>query len=955
MDNTQNRAVKGSLLVVDDDLSARQTMETFLTHEGYEVRCAPNGQTALMFAREDPPELILLDIRLPDLDGFRVCRRLKEDQATRDIPVIFISALDEIVDKVKGFGAGGVDYITKPFQGEEMLARVETHLNLRRFQKRIEVQRLRLEEEIIRTRRAEETLLRSEVRFRNLVETTADWVWETDANGVYTYASPRIRDLLGYEPEEVIGKTPFDFMPPEERERVASIFGDIKSQAVAFRNLENINQHREGRLVVLETNGIPFFEPEGALLGYRGIDRDITERKRAGEALQRAHDKLEERVKERTAELESSNRQLEERLAFESLLAEISARFISLPVDQVEEQIRKVQGSICGLLGYERSSLWLMSDADRETLQLMHIYPLREGAPSPEWMDAKEFFPWSVPKLLAGEVLIVSKMGGLPSEADRDRESWHSLGVKSSLVIPLSAGGGEVFGAVSFALTRQEQDWGLKTVSSLHLVAQVFANALMRKRAYEELRSSEERLSLAAESAQISLWSVDLATRQLWNSESSWDLLGLDRNATLTEEVFFAIVHSEDRERLRQSMEEGARSGKAQKIEYRIVSPDGRIRWLASHARLHPSGSGGPGWLMGVSIDITERKQLEEQLQTQIEVIEKLKERLQKENVYLQEEIKLLAEHTDIVGESRAMKKILLEAEQVAETESTVLLMGETGTGKELLARAIHRMSARKDRPMVTVNCASLPPTLIESELFGRERGAYTGAMTKMIGRFEIADGSTLFLDEIGEIPLELQSKLLRVLEEGRFERLGSTKAIHVDVRIIAATNRNLGEEVKAGRFRSDLFYRLNVFPIVVPPLRERAEDIPLMVWTFVREFQKRTGKEIESIPKAGMDQLMAYSWPGNVRELKNVVERAMIVSRSKTLVVNMVELVSSEIKATPRNLEDVERSHIVNVLESTGGRIGGKGGASEALGMKRSTLYSKMKKLGISRDTRLK
>jgi DNA-binding NtrC family response regulator len=523
MDNTQPGDKGGSLLLVDDDLSALQTMEAFLVREGYEVRCALDGHTALMFAREDPPELILLDIRLPDMDGFEVCRRLKEDQETRDIPVIFISGLGEVVDKVKGFAAGGVDYITKPFQSEEMLARVEVHLTLRRLQKRVEAQNVQLEQE-------------------------------------------------------------------------------------------------------------------------------ITNRKQAQEALQRAHDELEERVKERTIDLATANEQL-------------------------------------------------------------------------------------------------------------------------------------------------------------------------------------------------------------------------------------------------------------------VVS----------------------------------EKALEERLRE----IEHLKERLQQENIYLHEEIKLLGEHTEIVGQSLAMKKVLAQAEKVAPTESTVLLIGETGTGKELLARAIHRMSGRKDRPLVTVNCASLPPTLIESELFGRERGAYTGALTKLVGRFEIADGSTLFLDEIGDFPFELQSKLLRVLESGTFERLGSTRNVTVDVRVIAATNRDLSREVTQGRFRKDLFYRLNIFPIVIPPLRDHPEDIPLLVWAFVNEFQKRMGKEIENISKKSMEALQSYSWPGNIRELRNVIERAMIVSNSRTLVIHLPEIPSSEALAS-NSLEDTDRRLIESVLQRTGWRVGGKGGAAEVLGLKRSTLYSKMKKLGI-------
>jgi transcriptional regulator with GAF, ATPase, and Fis domain len=298
------------------------------------------------------------------------------------------------------------------------------------------------------------------------------------------------------------------------------------------------------------------------------------------------------------------------------------------------------------------------------------------------------------------------------------------------------------------------------------------------------------------------------------------------------------------------------------------------------------------------------------------------------------------------------MKKVLAQAEQVAPTDTTILIQGETGTGKELLARAIHSLSSRKHRPMVTVNCASLPPTLIESELFGREKGAYTGALTKMTGRFEIADGSTLFLDEIGELPHELQSKLLRVLEDGVFERLGSTTPMRVNVRIIAATNRDLGEELKAGRFRKDLYYRLNVFPILIPPLRERREDIRLIVRSFVKEFQERMGKRIDSIPKRSMEVLQSYSWPGNVRELRNVIERAIILTTDRVLNIPL-PVVSSLENSKDHVLGDVERKCILDVLEKTVWRISGKGGAAEVLGVKRTTLQAKMKKLGIQRPTR--
>jgi len=345
------------------------------------------------------------------------------------------------------------------------------------------------------------------------------------------------------------------------------------------------------------------------------------------------------------------------------------------------------------------------------------------------------------------------------------------------------------------------------------------------------------------------------------------------------------------------------------------------------------------------------RVHMEEQLKKQLLEIEKLKQRLEQENLYLQQEIRLKFEHTEIVGQSLAMKKVLSLAEQVAQTDSTVLIQGETGTGKELLARAIHSMSLRKDRPLLMVNCASLPPTLIESELFGREKGAYTGALTRMIGRFELADGSTVFLDEIGEFPHDVQSKLLQVLEKGRFERLGSTKPLQVNVRIIAATNRDLTQDVKDGKFRKDLYYRLNVFPISIPPLSERADDVPLMVWTFVKEFQKQMGKEIESIPRKTMEALQSYPWPGNVRELRNVIEHAMILTKGKRLFVSMPGFESFETRPDSR-LDDVERGHIMSVLERMRWRVAGKGGAAEALGLKRTTLYSKMKKLGIDRPS---
>jgi PAS domain S-box-containing protein len=348
--------------------------------------------------------------------------------------------------------------------------------------------------------------------------------------------------------------------------------------------------------------------------------------------------------------------------------------------------------------------------------------------------------------------------------------------------------------------------------------------------------------------------------------------------------------------------------------------------------------------------EIEDRKQAANSLREALTIIKQLKDQLHEENIYLKEEIYLLHSHEDIVGNSEAIRTVLMQVEQVAETESTVLIQGETGTGKELVAKAIHGLSSRKDRLMIKVNCAALPPTLIESELFGREKGAFTGALSKQIGRFELADASTIFLDEIDALPLELQAKLLRVLESGEFERLGSPRTVKVDVRIISATNRDLAKVVSGGGFREDLYYRLNVFQIAVPPLRERREDILPLVWSFVQEFSKRMGRRIESIPQKDVEALQAYPWPGNVRELRNVTERAMIITTGPVLHLDVPKIAQSG-AGQSGTLEEVEKRHIIEALNTTGWRVSGKEGAAEILGINPKTLESRMQRLGIQRD----
>ncbi|MDZ7697460.1 MAG: sigma 54-interacting transcriptional regulator [Deltaproteobacteria bacterium] len=407
--------------------------------------------------------------------------------------------------------------------------------------------------------------------------------------------------------------------------------------------------------------------------------------------------------------------------------------------------------------------------------------------------------------------------------------------------------------------------------------------------------------------------------------------------------------------------------------EYPCHSPD-KKRWFLLGAR-HLNAE--PGGAVFFHLDITEKKLAEEvtkrindelekrlaertaslvqanqELQGALSEIQALEAQLERENFVLRETIRTAQRFPGIIGHSDAMNAVLLKVKQVAPTDAPVLLMGETGTGKGLFAKALHESSERKDKPLVQVNCASLPAQLIESELFGHEKGAYTTAYKKRIGRFELADGATLFLDEIGDLPMELQAKLLRVLQDHEFERIGSSRTIKVDVRVIAATNRNLTKAIEDGRFREDLWYRLSVFPITVPPLRERREDIPELVTHFVSLYNRKLGKQVNTTPRRTLERLMDYNWPGNVRELENIVHRAVIVTEGKELVLDVPDGAGRR-PLDNTTLEDVQRQHIITILKCSHWKIEGKGGAAERLGINPSTLRSRMKKLQIQKGVR--
>jgi PAS domain S-box-containing protein len=592
------------ILIVDDEIANLKLLSELLAKQGYKVRPTGSPQLAIDSALRQPPSLILLDVKMPIMDGFEICRRLKQDTHTCNIPVIFISALQSTEDKVRGFEAGGVDFITKPIQEDEVLARVRTHMELHHMRNNLE--------QLVLVR--SEELGKSEAKYRGLVDNAVVGVFASTLDGRFTFVNDAMVRL-------------YDF--------------DTAEQMIS----------------------------EGSLSRWK----DLSKR--------------------------------------ELLMADLHT-----------------QGVVTN------------REAENVTHRGRHIH-------------------------------------------------------------------------IIFSVKRVGED------------------------------------------------------------------------------------------------------------------------------------------IIGMVMDITDRKQAELELQKAYEEIKQLQSKLEAESAYLQDEIKLEHNFENIIGQSEPLKYVLNRVQMVAPQDSAVIILGETGTGKELIARAIHQLSARSGRPLVKVNCAALPDDLIESELFGREKGAYTGAMTTQAGRFEIANNSTLFLDEIGELPLNLQAKLLRVIESGQFERLGSPRTLHSDTRIIAATNRDLEEEVKQKRFREDLWYRLKIFPVTVPPLRDRIDDVPLLVDHYVRFFARKMGKKYEDlkISTSSMQAMQAYSWPGNVRELKNVVEAALISTTGDKL--NFSLPTSSEAwTSNLKTFEEMECDYILKVLDHAKWKVGGENSASKILGMPESTLRSRMKKLGIQR-----
>jgi PAS domain S-box-containing protein len=736
----------------------------------------------------------------------------------------------------------------------------------------------------------------SEAVLRALLTSIPDMMFRVRADGTYLEFIPGggIRPIL--PPEEFLGKKLIEVMPPDLGSRamqdVVRALSTKEMQAYEYSLPEEDGvRHYEYRV-------IPYCDDE-----VLSMVRDITERKRLEEELRGLNEELEHRVDERTEELVEANRNLqasEQHLAEAQNISHLGNWKWDIPADTVHWS-----SELYEILGVERKK---ESPSRAAFLERVH--------------------PEDIADVQRAIAQLVS-----------DREPFS---IDHRIVLP--------DGSFRFVHSMARLEYG-DDGSPLYLYG-TCQDITERKRIEEELRVKDSAIASAISGIGI----TDIGGRLIYVNDACVNMWGYDSPDEIVGRSLAEFWEGDGALRTVQELhEKGAYLG-----EDIAKRKDGSLFHVQLSASMIKDEAGKPLYLFGSFVDITERKETEEELRLAnlhlmdaYQEIAELKHLVEADNLLLREEIKHEHNYEEIIGESEGLKSALVRLEQVAGTDATVLILGETGTGKELIARAIHSSSPRRDQRLVKVDCAALPPALIESELFGHEKGAFTGASSRRLGRFEIADRGTIFLDEIGDLPLDLQAKLLRVLQDGEFERLGSTKTQKVDVRVIAATNRDLQERKTQGSFRPDLYYRLMVFPIEAPPLRDRKEDVPLLVWHFVTKGQARLGKKIESIPRSLMDRFTEYEWPGNIRELQNVIERALILSPGPTLQVEEPLGMTREPASATRessSLSVAERAHIEKVLAECGWKVKGRGNAAERLGLNPSTLRTRMKKLGISR-----
>jgi PAS domain S-box-containing protein len=873
-------------------------------------------------------------------------------------------------------------------------------------------------EDITARVRAEEDLRLSEERYRCLVEATSDVVWNGKRVGDGMNV-PQWRELTGQTPEQARSDWAH-LIHPEDRDAVASSWLQFVEKGGVFKKQYRL-RCCDGQYHWLAVNGISLHGEDGAIREWIGTFNDITDRKLAEEALRRKEEEYRsifeqalEGIYRTTPEGRSlaANPALAKLLGYESAeefvecVRDTASQFWAFPAErqrftQQLDEGKVVRGFECQLVRKDGEKVWVslncrsVRDPNGRALYyegfIEDIHDRKQAEQKVRQSEAQERARAKELETILDTIPIPVLIARDPEcqQITRNRAALEQLGIESA-----ENGDGE---APAQADLRHyflqdgnrlpKEDWPLEQAAALGRPVHNVATTLVREdgtkryeignaaplrdehgnvwgavaagiditdrvRAEEALRGSEERLRLAQEVAQIGSSDRNMVTGEVTWSSTLAAIYGLRPGQfPMNDQEYLQLIHPEDRARVSDLLTEARTSGEGSG-EWRALWPDGTLRWITCKWRVMKDAAGNPVRSIVCHYDITERKLIEGEL-------EKAKERLTEEKLYLEQEIDSQIGAREIIGATSGLKSVMENVAAVAPTDSTVLLMGETGTGKEVIARVIHENSKRAGRSFIKVNCAAIPSGLLESELFGAERGAFTGAVTRKIGRIELADGGTLFLDEIGEILPSLQPKLLRVLQEQEFERLGGTRTLKVDFRLIAATNRDLVSEVRNNRFRSDLYYRLSVFPISLPPLRDRIDDIPLLVEHFVQKYASRMGKDITSIPKSTMDALLNGRWPGNIRELENFIERSVILTNGSVLTAPLGMLdddhpvheqePKEETATANETLASIQRELIVEALRRSKGRISGPRGAAARLGLKRTTLQSRMKQMGIN------
>lgn len=786
-----------------------------------------------------------------------------------------------------------------------------------------------------------EIIERSEQKYRTLFEFANDAILLLEAERI-TDCNNKAMEVYQRDRKDLIGKAPWDISVDVQPGGSTSkdMGREILEDAYAGNTncFEWVHTRPDGTPIEMEISVTPIeLTHDGPRL--LAIARDITDANRA-------------------------RRDLEHQAEFQSLLAELSTDLSTARADETHERLVNACHQIAVNYELYAVGIWRFFGGENITVERQAGWRREQTTwPLPLVDGPQTAVPWFAKQVQKGEIVQIDDFDDLPDEASADRDVFKKWGVSSLLSIP-SMVDKKIAGCCIFSSSKR-RNWADEAVLELGLLAAMLSGAGARIRASDDLMRRERDLVRSQAIARVGSYSFFPEGApagyppkgKLELSSQFRELYGLDAEEPSFEQVL-SRIHPDDSDRVFQNIRQAVESGTRLVETYRVVRPDGTVLHLENRPHSAVREMEGEGRLFGTVQDVTERVESRQEIESALAEISKLKDQLHEENIYLREEIRAAHGFDKIIGNSPQLNIALSLAEKVAPTDVSVLILGETGTGKELIAQAIHDLSGRKDRPLISVNCAALSRDLIESELFGHEKGAFTGANSQRKGRFELADGGTLFLDEIGELPGELQAKLLRVLQTGDFERLGGSVTLQVDVRLIAATNRNLKRTVDEGEFRADLYYRISSFPIDLPPLRERPEDIASLAEFLVQKHAKRMGKDIQSISARTIRHVSSQKWPGNVRELEGFIQRALIAATGPVLDYSE----SDEIELEPSlssdsvlanesaDLSNAERKHILKVLNSTRWVIDGKRGAAAMMGVAPSTLRSKMKRLEIRR-----